>query len=72
MDAGEREPRRCVRRCWELWLESLRSREEGTRLVAEVMCLNSAGEMVVPFMAGGCVSAGRGVEAGEVVRMERD
>ena len=59
IDAGEREPRRCVRRCCELWLESLRSREEGMRLVAEVMCLNSAGEALIPFMTGGLASAGR-------------
>ena len=48
IDAGEREPRRCVLRCCELRFESLRSRDGVVRLVAEVMCRNSAG--VVPFM----------------------
>ena len=71
MDAGEREPRRWVRRCCELWLESLRSREGLARLVAEVMCLSSAGEVVDPFMAGGLASAGRG-ERGVGVRRERE
>lgn len=37
IEEGEREPRRCVRRSWELRLESLRSRAGFTRLVLEVI-----------------------------------
>ena len=63
IDAGEREPRRCVLRCCELRFESLRSRDGVVRLVAEVMCRNSAG--VVPFMVGASgVSGGEEEEAG--------
>lgn len=46
MEAGEREPRRCVRICWELRFETLRSRE-GVRLVEEVMCRRSVGGELV-------------------------
>lgn len=69
IDAGDRDPRRCVRRCWELRFESLRSRD-GLRFVADVMCRNSAGERVVPFMTGASVV--RRWEGVEGVRRERD
>ena len=70
MDAGEREPRRWVRRCCELWLESLRSRDGlAARLVADVMCRSSAGESV-PFMAGASVRGGE--ERVVVVRNAED
>lgn len=58
IEAGEREPRRWVRRSCELRFESLRSRDGlAARLVADVMCRSSAGESV-PFMAGASVRGG--------------
>lgn len=57
IELGEREPKRWVRRCWELRLERRRSREGLARLVLDVMCRNSAGEEVVEFIVADSVAA---------------
>lgn len=66
MEAGDREPKRWVLRCWELRLERRRSRDGLARLVLDVMCRNSTGEVVDEFMAAVSAAVAAGGDAREM------
>lgn len=66
IEAGDREPKRWVLRCWELRLERRRSRDGLARLVLDVMCRNSTGEVVDEFMAADSAAVAAGGDAREM------
>ncbi len=66
MEAGDRAPKRWVLRSWELRLERRRSRDGLARLVLDVMCRNSTGEVVEEFIAADSAAVAAGGEAREM------
>lgn len=71
MEEGEREPTRCVRRCWELRFDSLRSRVGLARLELEMIWRRSVGERLLEIeVSVGCDGRCKSAMRDMVVREE--